>query len=319
MIYAEKKRLTQCVEIEAIMNSLPFAYSVEYGDIIPPDDAYDLYWEGKLTDQHAFKCPGLNCKADVTLANMYKEEQELLQTPHYRCKEHESGCEYLVTLFNSEKKATSGSSEKGDMNDVFLTTRPINKTDHTSQPIERIIDTNESGNDEKYRKYTAKPKFYTIRPIVERYFIHRENGDAGNYEIRVDGKSFTYQTLFKGIMNQDIEEYRNRYCIYWGKAYINRLRNNTGYRVVFTNIMKIDNIEIRPSIIITDEIFDKYPYKRRLQKYINLRNAKKNEQYLCFVYSAPTSSQKKYINFNLSSLDFIDFSNTEYLNRLRVT
>lgn len=299
------------------MNSLPFAYSVEYGDIISPDDAYDLYWAGKLTNQHAFKCPGLNCKANVTLANMYKEEQKLLQTPHYRCKEHESGCEYKKLLINAEAEISTGLTEKDDKKDEFLTKRPLRNIDHIIQPIEKIINANDDNIENKYRKYTAKPKFYTIRPIVERYFIHRENGDAGNQIIKVDGNIFTYQTLFKGIMNQDIDDYKNRYFIYWGKAYINRLRDDTGYRIVFVNKMKLNDVEIRPSIIIPDEVFKTYMFKKRLDKYINLINVQNKEQYLCFVYASPTSSQNKYINFNLLSLDFIDFSNTDNLNRLK--
>jgi hypothetical protein len=60
------------------MASLPFAYSEEYKDIISPDDAYDLHWQGLIADQHAFKCPGENCHAPVVIVNMNKTGNELL-------------------------------------------------------------------------------------------------------------------------------------------------------------------------------------------------------------------------------------------------
>jgi hypothetical protein len=203
------------------VSSLPFAYSEEYQDIISADDAYDLHWQGIILNQHAFKCPGQNCHAPVVLANMNKQEDELLQTPHFRCMAHNPKCEYCVALAKKESDISCGITERGDKEDIFLTNRPIKNMDIVSTFNIKNNKIYDNTKIDGYRKYTAKPKFYSIRPIVERYFQHREKGDYSSAVICIDENHYTYRTLFKGIMNQNIQDLYNRFHIYWGIAYIN--------------------------------------------------------------------------------------------------
>jgi hypothetical protein len=62
----------------------------------------------------------------------------------------------------------------------FLTTRPIKYAKKTSSTILDFINYSSSEKIDKYGKYTARPKFYSIRPIVEISFNDRANGDYKN-------------------------------------------------------------------------------------------------------------------------------------------
>ncbi|MFP1730218.1 hypothetical protein ACLEC0_12135 [Lonsdalea quercina] len=79
---------------------LDIAYSIEIEDFIDPDKAYDLYWSGIIKDNHAFVCPGTDCQAQVTSANLYVESQDMKVVPHFRVYgKHSNSCE----VFNNKK------------------------------------------------------------------------------------------------------------------------------------------------------------------------------------------------------------------------
>lgn len=302
------------------MNSIPYAYSKEHGDILSPDDAYDYYWEGILTNQHLFTCPGLNCQAEITLANMYKDQQEIKQAPHYRCKNHVADCEYIQSISQiSKKRNSSNKSAEDDSIDEFLTTRPLSAKQSLPNKLENFIDESDRDIENRYRKYSAKPKFYSIRPIVDRYFALRESKRHDVEYIKIDDKKITYKNLFKGVYDQNVEDYSERRLIFWGIAYINYLRDKTGYRIVFQNCMTSNNESIKPSIVIKNYVLTNYRFKKRLHVFLNEALPEKGRQCLCFVFSKPTQSKttsKTYINFNIESLDLIEFKETDYLNKL---
>lgn len=84
------------------MSSLQHAFSEELNDVISVDEAYDLFWQGKLTDKRKFQCPGNNCDAKITCACMDTTELKLKQTPNFRVYGgHAQNCEYLSFLQNN--------------------------------------------------------------------------------------------------------------------------------------------------------------------------------------------------------------------------
>lgn len=303
------------------MSSLPFAYSIEYGETVSAYDAYDLYWEDKISDQHKFLCIGENCKASVTLANMYKEEFELRQAPHFRCKDHSSDCEYVRALLASGKATYSaGSTPAGKRQDIFISKRPEKTVGNKLVNIQSVVNVREHEGKSKYHSYTAQPKFYSIRPVVDRYFVHREEQTAENTPLTVDGKKYTYRSFFKGVMNQNVTKLIGQVYIYWGIVEIRRIEKKNAYRIVFENNMHCEEEALHPGIIINDEALERFPQKKRISKYLNMESSSSNMKYLCFVYSSPSVNEtpaQTYINFKISSLDFLDFKETSYLKKLK--
>ena len=57
--------------------ALDVAFSIEAGDFVDPDRAYDLFWAGVITNKRAFVCPGADCSAQVTCANLDKDVQRV--------------------------------------------------------------------------------------------------------------------------------------------------------------------------------------------------------------------------------------------------
>ncbi|WP_244922687.1 hypothetical protein [Xenorhabdus cabanillasii] len=97
--------------------SLDIAYSTEIDDFIDPDRAYEYFWAGKLTNKRSFICPGENCYAQVTCANLDKESQNMHVVPHYKVYgKHHPDCEIkrevplkikeIITEMQQSKKVT---------------------------------------------------------------------------------------------------------------------------------------------------------------------------------------------------------------------
>lgn len=74
------------------------AFSLQFGQTITAERAYELFWADIINDKRAFQCPGDNCTAQVTCANLDAPEQDLKVQPHYRpYGEHIEGCPFART------------------------------------------------------------------------------------------------------------------------------------------------------------------------------------------------------------------------------
>ncbi|WP_180772348.1 hypothetical protein [Vibrio parahaemolyticus] len=55
------------------MSSVEEGWSIEYGDFVDPETAYELFWNGVIRDKQGFICPF--CNAKMTCINLDVEEQ----------------------------------------------------------------------------------------------------------------------------------------------------------------------------------------------------------------------------------------------------
>ena len=307
------------------LKSIPYAYSLELKEILSADDAYDFFWAGKLVDKRKFKCPDPKCQATYTCANMDKEETELLQIPHFRITgEHDEGCSLLKLPSEiPAKTSTSVSSEAspGQFLEIgeFVLVRP--------EPSSREQHINENAQSYQYISsvgeqqivYSPNRKFYSIRPLVERFFDLRETGRLDLATIKVDGRTFPLKYLFKGIFNQDIDEHQEYPHIYWGPAYINAW-NAENFRISFNSRFLHDSELIRPSFFVTRNQLDSHQSGRRLSRYLSQKSIDEKTAFITFIYGIPTYKQSKgknYVNFDLDNLDYLDFRTTDYYEKLR--
>ncbi len=307
------------------LTSIPSAYSLEMETVLSADDAYDYFWAGKLIDKRKFKCPDTNCHATYTCANMDKEENELLQIPHFRkTSEHSEDCSLLkvpveaTTKIGSKTSSTVEPDQPVEIGE-FILVRPelkvreqaVNDSPETYQYINSV--------GEPAFHYSASRKYYSIRPIVERFFDLRESGKIDRATIKIDDHTFPLKYLFKGIFNQDIEQHQEYRHIYWGVAFINSWGQD-GYRISFTAKMFADGEEIRPSSFVSDEQLDSYPQGKRLRRYLSKKSVDENASFITFLYGMPThkvSKGRDFVNFDLDNLDFLDFRTTDYYEKLK--
>lgn len=305
------------------MASLQYAYSEELKRVLSVEDAYESFWNDKIHDKSAFQCPGNNCDAKVTCACMDIKETELKQTPHFRVYGmHSPDCEYVKYL-EDEKRSSSGTGSVllTQQNCVELILKREN--DFQLKPI--LSPTDSYLNSRKkviggYGKYSSRPKYYTIRPIVEKFFEYHDDGLLDSNFVRIDGTQVSYKKLFKGIYNQNVIDWSDCKLIFWGLCYINNSKNNT-YQINFTEKFDYKGTLYRPSFFIKKEELEKYTMAKRLKMYINEETIINSIQYFAFIYGSPSvvikNTGKVYINFDLSSLDFIDFRSQDYFSKLQ--
>lgn len=55
------------------MSSVEEGWSIEYGDFVDPETAYELFWNDVIRDKQGFICPF--CNAKMTCINIDVEEQ----------------------------------------------------------------------------------------------------------------------------------------------------------------------------------------------------------------------------------------------------
>ena len=98
------------------MAKIEEAYSKEYNEIIDVEKAYELYWDGLITDKRAFECP--KCSLKITAANIDKVRVEMKNTPHFKAYgEHELGCSYQLEALN---KRNTKLQERGGFKDGIV-------------------------------------------------------------------------------------------------------------------------------------------------------------------------------------------------------
>lgn len=308
------------------MSSFFYAYSNDLNKVLNPFQAYEKFWNNQITDKRNFQCPGNNCSAQITCACIDIPETDWKQVPHFRVIEkHSSDCEYVKFILEESVKYLKKQghyTEKGEVREVFILEREKKEKKRSSLEATNYKTKNTYAKcPEGYSKYTPNPKYYSIAPIVDNYFKYREDNSIDGKEINIGKKSISYENLFRSIYHKlNMENYRNKNRIFWGTAYLNRLRDDTGYRLKFIEKLKTDTDEnINPSIIINDNDISKYKYKSRFSNYLNESSI--NSRVLVFAYGYLKENKGRnnnsYINIVFENLDRLDFKSTNYLSKLK--
>lgn len=305
--------------------SLDLAFSIEFGDYVDPDKAYDLYWSGVISDKKKFICPGTGCNAQVTCANLDEDLQDVKMVPHFRIYgDHSSSCEifrkiplnYQYELGKPSKDELSTLDES--VVDRFLTERPESYYDepksnkhpeHKGSAKKKNISRFKDGN---LKEKGCIGNIYSVRTVVSRYIRYRKDGTIDNRRVNVRGKDVYYKSIFKCIWEQDLENLPEHPVIYYGWAYINRLPSDQGYQIKFKKHFKKNEEDFTTTVMIGDRLIESYKVRKlvttRLERIFN----KDKPTAFVFVYGKPVEneSQKgvKYANFSITNLDMLDIN-----------
>lgn len=303
--------------------SLDVAYSTDIDDYIDPDRAYDLFWAGVIVDKHNFICPGTNCYAKVTCANLDVERQNMKVTPHYRkFGSHSAECEIsnnkpLKLLYEDGSIAVEDSTLGTSISEVFVLNRPASyydgETGGGNTTKRKIKKTNEIKRKASFvgeRGYIGS--VYSVRNIVSRYIKYKNDKTLSLRRINIKGKDVLYKELFKCVWEQDLESLPQTPVIYYGWAYIDRLRSDDGYRIRFKKNLKCNNKELMATILISDRLIENYKIRRLVSTRLEKISKMKYPSGYVFVYSSPTKNNSKsgieYANFKIDNLDMIDIN-----------
>ncbi|HAS6111682.1 TPA: hypothetical protein I7139_21330 [Vibrio vulnificus] len=297
------------------MASVEEGWSIEYGDFLDPETAYELFWGGAIRDKQQFICPF--CGADMTCINLDAEEQDWIVHPHYRGRpRHKDGCE--------EKRSTSPTTipyekkSKGiDKTDELCFTRPNSffsprkQNQHLNSPM-RLI---------KKRNPSTTQRRYSIRPLVSKFITYRTQGTLADNFVSIEGEKWTYESLFKGVYYQE-QFVTDRPVIYWGTARVQWIEKSQSYLLTFCKPFVHQGQEVHPSLFVPKWLIDNYPVKRLLEKRLNKAIENKSDhRAFIFIYGPPiekmeSKSGRVFLNFELNSLDLIEIRSLSLFDHL---
>ncbi|ERI92149.1 hypothetical protein HMPREF1982_02690 [Clostridiales bacterium oral taxon 876 str. F0540] len=298
---------------------MDYAYSLEYKDIVDAEKAYELYWEGIISDKQAFICPEPDCNAQITCSNIDKEKRFLKQKPHFRCYgNHKNNCPndeekigvagfddgqerknlgYIdplvdVLLLKRKEKSPSITNNKPDIDNDYNAIKRRIKSD---------IETNGS----------RRSEYVTIMPIVTKFQKYIELGTTSNHYIENQGKNIKYSDMFINLDKGQLEWYSNFNRVHFGKAKVVKVKGKDDhFRLVFTKKLKFKDKEYIPNVYISNKIINSsYRNKKWLDELKELQQTGKEIN--AFIYGKVKINQveqKQYFNIDIceAKLDFID-------------
>lgn len=302
--------------------ALDVAFSVEAGDFVDPDRAYDLFWAGVITNKRGFVCPGADCSAQVTCANLDKDVQSMRVVPHFKVYgDHSEACGIVngkgIDL-EVEPNGRDGQERRTvdqSIVDVFKLERPDSYYDEPTQDPAADVHVAKK-RAKSTRPYTAKlgetglvGPIYSVRSVVSRYIRYRSDNTLEFRRINIAGQDVAYDSIFKCIWEQDLNDLPDHPVIYYGWAYIDRTRKNDAYRIKFKKCLMRGAESLTTSSFVSDKLVERYKLKNLMATRLSKISQESKSTAFVFVYGQPkvrTSNGTSYANFELQNLDMID-------------
>jgi len=264
------------------------AYCKEYQQVIDAEKAYELFWEGIISDYRGFSCPEIGCDAQVTLANARRERHSMKQRPNFRCyEEHETCCAQKkqkkikcldILVLGSHKRTR----RKG-----------LTKLDYKSQ-------TSSNNRQSEYR---------TIMPIVNKYIDYKKSDSLIDYEILNQGKKITYEKMFVQLEGE-FDLFTSFHRVYYGSAKIVKLSGRDDFIIFFDKRIKYKDKSFKPTAYVSNKIIENsYRNKIWLKELSTLADEKARVN--VFIYGnlvVKTRDENFYLNIQIchAKLDLVD-------------
>lgn len=322
------------VKYKGITMSLDIAYSLEIEDFIDADRAYDFYWSGLITNKKAFICPGENCQAQVTCANIDEDTQKMKVVPHFRVYgEHDKSCEIFnkvplkIVDIISDKNKTEKKSVDLSVTDSFFRERPLSyydinkKNDTVPKEFKKNTQCKNKNISYNLKQIGHFSNIYSVRTIVSRFLRYSSDNTIKHRFINIDGMNVSYSSFLKLIWEQSLKDLPDYGLVYYGWAYVDRYKE--GYRIKFKKGFKSQSNNVLPvSVYIGDKLIEKYPIKKLIVKRLSSISAEAKPTAFVFIYGKPRvyrsdKTLKEYVNFDLYNLDMIDLNKETPLPKKR--
>ncbi len=302
--------------------ALDVAFSIEAGDFVDPDRAYDLFWAGVITNKRAFVCPGADCAAQVTCANLDKDVQSMRVVPHFKVYgEHSEACGISngkAIDLEVEPSGPDGQERKTvdeSIVDVFKLDRPDSYYDEPTQDPSADVHLAKQ-RARNTRPYTTKlgesgivGPIYSVRSVVSRYIRYRSDNTLEFRRLNIAGQDVAYDSIFKCIWEQDLTDLPDHPVIYYGWAYIDRTRKNDAYRIKFKKCLMRGTESLTTSSFVSDALIERYKLKNLMATRLSKISQQPKPTAFVFLYAQPTvrtSQGTSYANFELKNLDMVD-------------
>lgn len=299
------------------------AYCKDCKEVMDAELAYDYYWNGKIHDKRNFECPSELCDANITCANLDKLRQDMKVDPYYKSVgEHSKDCILEKDIINKSKKAASQTdspsksknSKSNGTADIFILERP--KSHWEREQTDDLAGGSTTGAEQKRsikrkarESYFSPSRYFSVMSLVSKYFKLKKANRLDDAYININRFDICYDEMFIEIDEQDLSTLSEYPRIYFGKAFVNLLKNGD-YSINFANKLSIQGSLIRPSLYLSKKsILESFSKKVKEKKFEAL-SAKEYPSIWAFAYSKPCANEKDertYINFHLKNMDLFDF------------
>lgn len=297
------------------MSKLEEAYSIEYNDIVDAEKAYELFWDGTISDKRAFQCTDPNCEAQITCVNIDKKRAAMKQIPHFKCYgEHSDKCE-VIKEFNEIQENRNKKAKRSSMNyiddkiDIFSFNRP--KRDgivvKTKETISKIIPKEEKIRIKKEYQGSGRRNvtYYSVKPLISKFEKYSAENSLDRHYINIKGCNVSYKRMFVSIKDISIENVENYYRVYYGIGRIYKSKKNNDNFVIFFK-KGFNDKENKTCIYISTKVIDEHYRKGKWREELEDLIGVNDKEIMFFINSKP-KKKGDMIYLPISSMDFIDY------------
>ncbi|NFM80640.1 hypothetical protein FDC04_17925 [Clostridium botulinum] len=297
------------------MSKLEEAYSIEYNRVINAEKAYELFWDGTISDKRAFECTDPNCDAQITCVNIDKKRAEMKQRAHFKCYgEHNNKCN-VIKEFNEIQENKDKKEKINSMNyiddtiDIFSFNRP--KKDGI------IVKTNEAidkGNKKKEKERIKKEyksngsrnvAYYSVKPLISKFEKYSSENTLDKHFINIKGFNVSYKRMFVSIKDIDIENVEKYFRIYYGIGRINKVKKKDKDFIIFFS-KGFGDKGIKTAIYVSSKVIDQHYRKNKWREELEGLTKIKDKKIMFFINSKP-KKEGEMIYLSMWNMDFIDY------------
>lgn len=298
--------------------SLLKAYSLDLKKEINAKDADIFYQKGLISSQKNFRCLNKSCGIAIICANLERPKYKRKVEPYFKSVEnHKFGCSFAEeerrTKFQDIDK--NGFYENVTSGEILVNlaepTPKKQNSDNASEVKEISVSRTCQFSDSKKDKVSTN-QTKTLSVLVSS-FLNNENFPITlpkPYQERI----FLRDAFIK-VDGQDLSSLeQNCWRVYYGKAWINKLSSGD-YQIKFDSqlhdISLLEVSSVRPSFFISKSLICDSPYEKFTKEKIDeLIAQKKPKQVFIFSDVPSLNYTKKYINFMLEGLPYLEILDT---------
>ncbi|WP_086930575.1 hypothetical protein [Agarilytica rhodophyticola] len=219
--------------------------------------------EGVIQSKFNFQCPGKNCDAPVTCANLDRPLEKRKRDPYYIIVgEHSSQCNIAKDIDNQKKASKTTMDIYKDSDEYIDHAIRINLQPPSTKRLE-------SGDLAKNSEY-SESRISRGRVIAGKRKIQRTKTLSSLIDAYLAKESLIVQlpetglidlnNLFIEINGQNLADFEDEFRIYYGKAWFNKKEH--GYSIVFDKTLTSGDIIKRPSTYIPISKLEVSGFKR---------------------------------------------------------
>ncbi|MFS1861440.1 hypothetical protein BCU54_009995 [Vibrio lentus] len=287
------------------------ALSLEIDSSITASQADELY-KKSIFSKFKFECPDPKCDAQVTCANLDKKKEKRKRDPYFKVVGlHSSDCQIAKDQQQVGKTKRVHSDIYSDSDEFFdnavrfnvqepSSAKPTDDTPETSDEEAREVRTKLGDEDESRKRKIQRSK--TLSSMVDSY-LKGENFDVQLPNVGV----IKLQDLFVKLDGNQLGDFEDEFRVYFAEAYINK-RTNGGFSVNFAAHVKDGEEEKKLSFLITDEVVERYPFKKYQRSVLEKLSNKNRKTIYILSETGPfiNNRNNEYANFWIESLMFME-------------